>query len=290
MDNAGLIQQQPIPADVTQPTWDDVKALAARGHEIGSHTVMHARLDALDSANIMYELEASRAEILRHLSPKHTFSAECPFGIEDERAMAHAYKVYPALRNRMPEPWLTELNRSSTVDPTAPASPYVQWQRGALANTTMETIRGWIDRTAGDDNIWLVLVIHGVEGIGWEPLTRATLAGMFDHLAASRDRLWIATFGDVTKYMRERQNATVRTAPDGPGLRVTLTHTLDAALYDQPLTLRTAVPAAWTHATISQGSTTVTKRVERDDRGAFVIYDAVPGTLPVTLRPSPTVR
>jgi peptidoglycan/xylan/chitin deacetylase (PgdA/CDA1 family) len=284
MDNAGLIQQQPLPADVTQPTWDMAKQLATRGHEIGSHTVMHARLDALDTANINYELETSRAEILKRLGPKHTFSAECPFGIEDERAMEHAFKVYPALRNRMPEPWLAELNRSSNADPTTAAKPYVQWQRGAIATTTPATIRGWIDRTAGDDNIWLVFVIHGVEGIGWEPVTSQTLTGMFDHLAKSQDRLWVATFGDVTKYMRERQNGRVRTTQSGRELEVRLTHSLDARLYDAPLTLRTSVPNAWTSVRVSQGSRNTTVPVQKDARGTFIVYDAEPGNTAVTLR------
>lgn len=284
MDNAGLIQQQPRPADVIQPTWDAMKQLASRGHEFGSHTVMHPRLDVLDTANIMYELETSKSELLRRLGAKHTFSAEAPFGIEDERAMEHALKVYPALRNRMPEPWLTELNRSSNADPRTSTRPYVQWQRGAIANTTPETIKGWIDRTAGDDNIWLVFVIHGIEGIGWEPLKRETLAAMFDHLVASQDRVWVGTFGDVTKYMRQRQNGTVRTTQSGRELQVSLTHTLDRTLYDTPMTIRTAVPSTWTRVTVSQGRNSTTKAVERDARGSFVVYDATPGQTLVTLR------
>ena len=91
-------------------TWDMIKTFAAQGHEFASHMVTHPYMAALDEPNMVYELEKSREEILNHLGPKHTFSAECPYGTEDERTMAYAHKVYPALRNRMPEKFLMEMN------------------------------------------------------------------------------------------------------------------------------------------------------------------------------------
>jgi hypothetical protein len=39
------------------------------------------------------------------LGDKYTFSVEVPYGYEDDRVMQIAYKIYPALRNRMPEPF-----------------------------------------------------------------------------------------------------------------------------------------------------------------------------------------
>lgn len=87
-------------------TWPEIKAFAANGHEFGSHTISHPRLAVLDEQNLLYELEKCKEEILNKLGAEHTFSAECPFGTENERVMEYAYKVYPALRNRMPEPFL----------------------------------------------------------------------------------------------------------------------------------------------------------------------------------------
>ena len=28
----------------------------------------------------------------------------------------------------------------------------------------------WVDTTAEQKNIWLILIIHGLDGIGWEPV------------------------------------------------------------------------------------------------------------------------
>lgn len=287
MDNDGIVIQERARQDVEHPTWDDVRRHARAGHEIGSHTITHPRLDALDEANIRYELEQSRREILEQVGARHTFSAEAPFGIEDERVMSYAYGIYPALRNRMPEPWLDELNRSSQRDPSVSERPYVQWQRGILTATSGETMSSWLDTTKRDGRIWLVLTIHGVEGVGWESVSRETLAGVFDELASSRGQLWVATFQDVTKYMRERMNATVASTEEGGTIHVTLTHALDPALYNLPLTLQTRVPDDWRRVRVSQGSDVRNVPVVRGPDGAFVLHQARPNAESIALERSP---
>ncbi|MCC7043101.1 MAG: polysaccharide deacetylase family protein [Acidobacteria bacterium] len=283
MDNGGIVIQEPPRPDVEHATWDDIRRHAAAGHEIGSHTITHPRLDALDEPNIRYELEQSRLEIEEQLGERHTFSAEAPFGIEDERVMEIAHGIYPALRNRMPHEWLDELNRSSQRDPLASTRPYVQWQRGILARTTSAQMQSWIDTTRASGRTWLVIVIHGVEGIGWEPVTRAGLSTFFDALVASQDDLWVATFQDVTKYLRERMSATVTSSESKGTIQVTLTHALDRSLYDLPLTLRTRVPGTWTRVRIEQGKSVTTTLVTHGVDGAIATYQAAPNGAPVLL-------
>jgi peptidoglycan/xylan/chitin deacetylase (PgdA/CDA1 family) len=264
-------------------TWDELKRLAEQGHEIASHTVTHPRLAVLDEPNLAYELDKSRQEILEHLGPKHTFSVECPYGTEDERVVEHALTRYPASRNRMPEPFLEELNRSSEADPTASRKDYVQWQRGALTKTPMAVMKAWIDTSVTRDNVWLVLVFHGVDGIGWEPKTGAELKEYFQYVKSRVDRLWVATFQDVAKYIRERQHSELRTSRKGNVVEVVLRHDLDAALYDLPLTLDTEVPSEWSAVEVRQGSRVERVGVTRDGGRSHVTYQARPNAEPVTL-------
>ncbi|HSQ79015.1 MAG TPA: polysaccharide deacetylase family protein, partial [Candidatus Bathyarchaeia archaeon] len=168
-------------------TWDDLKSLAAQGFEFSSHTVTHPRLAVLDDANLDYELDKSREDILAHLGPAHTFTVECPFGTEDERVVRHALARFPASRNRLPEPFLDELNRWSDKDPASSSKDYVQWQRGVMTATPMPQMKGWVDTIIRRDNIWLVLVFHGVDGIGWEPKTGAELDEYFRHIKSLGD-------------------------------------------------------------------------------------------------------
>ncbi len=264
-------------------TWDDLKALAAQGFEFSSHTITHPRLAVLDEANLVYELEKSREDILDHLGPKHTFTVECPFGTEDERVVRSALARYPASRNRLPEPFLEELDRWNDKAPTASAKEYVQWQRGVLTATPMSQMKGWIDTIAGRENIWLVLVFHGVDGIGWEPRTGAELEEYFGYIKSLEDRLWVATFQDVTKYMRERMRSRVTTIRKGKTIEIGLRHDLPGGIYDLPLTLKTFVPAGWPAVEVKQGNRTMSLRPARDARGGFVLFQAVPNAGLVTL-------
>jgi peptidoglycan/xylan/chitin deacetylase (PgdA/CDA1 family) len=267
-------------------TWDELASLAKQGHEIGSHTVTHPRLAVLDDANLAYELEKSRQDIEQRLGPKHTFSVECPYGTENERVVKQALSRYPASRNRLHEPFLEELNRSSRADPRTSTKEYVQWQRGALIRTDVAAMKSWVDTALEHDRIWLVLVFHGVDGVGWEPKTRGELQEYFEYIESKRAQLWVATFQDVVKYMRERQHSSARHSSRGDVVEVVLRHDLDARLYDLPLTLRTRVPPDWEAVELRQGSRAERLAVAREKGGAglaSVTYLAVPNAEPIVL-------
>ncbi len=264
-------------------TWDLLKGLAGRGHEISSHSVSHARLAVLDDANLAYELDKSRQDILEHLGPKHTFTVECPYGTEDERVMRFALARYPASRNRMPEPFLEEINRWGRADPAASTKEYVQWQRGVLTATPMAEMKGWVDTAAGRDNVWLVLVFHGVDGVGWEPKTGVELADYFGYLKAKGDAVWVATFQDAAKYLRERMHGRVQASWDGPLIKVGLSHDLTDPRYDLPLTLKTYVPGNWGAVVMTQAGRTARLRPASDPGGSFVVYTALANGAAVVL-------
>jgi peptidoglycan/xylan/chitin deacetylase (PgdA/CDA1 family) len=265
-------------------SWDEIREFAARGHEFASHMVTHPRLAALDEANTLYELEKSREEILNQLGSLHTFSAQVPYGTENDRAMEFAHTIYPALRNRMPEPFLTELNRWNRQNPGSAATEYVQWQREARTFTSLPLKKSWVDTTAVHDNIWLVLVYHGVDGIGWDALPGEMLEEYFSYIKSKEDDLWIATFGDATKYMRQRMHSTLRTARRGGTIRVTLGHSLDSSMYNIPLTLKTRVPANWDEVLVRQDEKETVTLPRKDETGNYVLYQAVPNEGVITLR------
>ncbi|MGK7389898.1 MAG: polysaccharide deacetylase family protein, partial [Candidatus Cyclobacteriaceae bacterium M2_1C_046] len=190
------------------------------------------------------------------------------------------------LRNRMPHPWLEELNRASNEDPQTYDTEYVQWQRGALSDTPMQTMKGWVDTALGEDNIWLVLVFHGVEGIGWEPLSEEELREYYSYMAGASDELWIATFKDVTKYIRERMSSEVKSSWGGDRISITLEHSLDPELYSDPLTLKTYIPDGWNSVSVKQGNKILTIEAREDSQGKYIQYDAKPNDEPVVLSAS----
>jgi hypothetical protein len=152
---------------------------------------------------------------------------------------------------------------------------YVQWQRGPITKTSVEEMTGWVDKSLATGT-WLVLVIHGVEGIGYQPIPTAHLRAYFDYMKANEQRLWVATFRDAGKYARERMASKITTKQSGDAIEVTVTHSLDPKLYGLPLTARTTVPAQWTEAQVRQGRMTAAVPVQRDASGAYVQYRVAP--------------
>lgn len=274
-------------AQAKGPSWDDIRRMAAEGYEFASHTVTHAHLAVLDTPNMRYELEKSRDEIAAQLGPAYTFSAEVPFGIDDPRVMRTAMTIYPALRNRMPDTFMTEINRGDRHSPLDSSRTYVQWQRGPLSATPLPLMRSWVYTTASRHNIWLVLVFHGIDDLGWEPTPHEKLADYFRYIADRRDSLWIAPFGEVARYVRERMAATVTEERRSDSIVVHLSHDLDPQRYDHSLSLRTAVPEDWARVRVVQGDQAQTLASQGGSGGRYVVYDALPNQGSIRLHKAP---
>lgn len=91
-------------------SWDELRALAADGWEIGSHTHSHPRLTLIDDEHLAEELTVSKRECERQLGT-NCRSIAYPYGANDERVAAAArdagYEAAAALPNQLlgrPEP------------------------------------------------------------------------------------------------------------------------------------------------------------------------------------------
>ena len=256
-------------------TWDEMRQVAKQGHEIANHLVSHAHTVGLDEANILYEAMKADEDLRAQMGDKHTFSIEASYGIHDARVEKILVPRFPLTRNWVTDPFMDGILRGDNRAPGSMKKEYVQWQRGVITKTPVDQMTGWVDTSLATGS-WLVLVIHGVEGIGWEPVPAAHLRAYFDYMKAREERLWVATFADAGKYARERMASRVTTKQSGEGIDVTVTHALDPTLYDLPLTAQTTVPASWTSVRVTQGSTSFTVPVRRDATGAHVIYRILP--------------
>jgi hypothetical protein len=132
----------------------------AEGHETANHT--NALVPGMNKANIAYEVEESKKEMLEQLGSKSQFSVEAPFGIDKPRVMDVVASRFPITRNWVLDDFMNGILRGGRTDPTPLTKEYVQWQRGPLAATPLAEIKGWSD-TSPDHGIWLPLAIHGIE-------------------------------------------------------------------------------------------------------------------------------
>lgn len=257
--------------------WDELRTYAASGHEFGVHTISHPRLAVLDEENLLFELEKCAEDIERELGKAHLFSAECPFGTENERVMEYALDLFPATRNRMPETYLEEINRSGTFDVKNDyQKEYVQFQRGPLSKTNQDLMKSWIDDIITRNDVWLVLVFHGIEGIGWEAISEDRIRDYFTYIASKSEDVWVAPFREVTKYMRQRMASEVMVQVGSKEIKIELKSDLDAYWYDQPLTLKTYFDMGWEKVKLVQGVEEIELKIQQDEGGQFVQYDYQP--------------
>lgn len=263
-------------------TWDELRRAGKQGHEIGNHLVSHAHTPGLDEANILYEAMKADEDIRAQMGVDHAFSIEASYGIHDPRVEKILVPRFPLTRNWVTDSSMDGIFRGDSRDPAAAKKEYVQWQRGPLSKTTVSDMTGWIDKSTAT-GAWLVLVIHGVEGIGWEPVSAANLRTYFDYIKANEDRLWVATFRDAGKYVRERLASKATSRQDGDTIEVSVTHSLDPSLYNLPLTARTYVPPHWTSVQVRQGSAIVTVPVRREGDAAYATYRISPNTNPARI-------
>jgi len=266
-------------------TWDSIKAYASQGYEFASHTITHVHMAVLDTTNMFYELEKSKEDIKNHLGEKYTFTAEIPFGIEHPRAMKYSQPSYAALRNMMTDSYMQEINRGYKTQPGSSTKEYVQWQRGGTTKTSLQLMESWVDTTLAHDNIWLVLVFHGVDGLGYEPLPHQLLDTYFQYIKKYEDNLWVANFSDVAKYMREKMHASVTTDKTGDRIIVHLQHSLDANTYNIPLTLKTYVPDEWKKVEVKQNDFQKQFQAQKDSKGNYILYTVNPNKGPIELLP-----
>ena len=263
-------------------TWEDLKNYSEKGHEFACHTISHPHLSILDEKNILFELGKSKEDIETHLGYKHTLSVECPYGTHDERVINIASQLFPFMRNSAPENYIDEILRSNSRMPGKTDKEYIQWQRGALSGTPYQVMTSWID-TSIHYNIWLILVFHGIEGIGWEALSTVTIQNYFNFIKGKEGNIWVATFQDAYKYIRERMNSTLSESKDVNTIIIELRNDLDKTIYDIPLTLKTKIPKDWEMVHIQQGNTFKVGNSILDGEQSYIIYNVMPGITPIRL-------
>lgn len=140
------------------------------------------------------------------------------------------------------------------------------------------------------------LIIHGVERRAdegdpkwsWQDywaLNKDIFREVLDGIAKRKEAgdLWVTDHISEYKYKMERDNKPVLQVQKASNqqIQLKLTGTLDPALYDMPLTVTTQVPATWTAAVVTQGTSSATVPVVK----GVIQYDALPNGTIITAVP-----
>lgn len=198
-------------------SWQELREMAAKGHEIGNHTWTHKRLTTLSDADL-------RDEIDRNIA-----------AFQEKLGITPLTFCYPGNGRN-------DYVRSVVLEKHVAAREF-NFEIGK-ETLTVEDANAWADKqvTKGD---WGVAMIHGIE-VGYHPLSSREV--LRDHLAyvkKNEDKIWVDTFANVSRYIAERDAATLAIEKSEPGLA---TFVIDAPLakppYDIPLTVVIDAPSA----------------------------------------------
>jgi len=203
--------------------------------------VTHPSLSGLTPANQTLELKNSQDDINAHITNRKCLTLAYPYCVPSEPTRTMQY--YIAARHCQ-----------GNIEGSTPANFY---QISSIICGNLGSVKTAAEfnarfETAANSKGWCVWLIHGIDNDGgYSPLSSAVLRASLDYLKARKDRFWVATFGEVVRYARQRNAVSVKELSNqGDHIAVQVTDTLDNAIYNDPITLRRSLPAGWPSANV----------------------------------------
>ncbi len=247
--------------------WQILRAAASTGHEIASHTISHPSLDTLSLDRQEIELKKSQEAIDVNIPKSKCLTIAYPNCRVGNVPLCEKY--YIAARG------CQGFIEKSTPGNFMNISSIICGSLGSIKSAENFSKRF---EDAASSSGWCVLLIHGLDKDGgYSPLPSAELRASLDYLKAKKDTYWVDTFLNVVRYIRERDNVTIKEASKQSGkITIQVTDTLDNAKYNYPITIRRPLPENWQAAKVSQKEKEIAASIVEANNIKYVMFDAVP--------------
>ena len=249
------------------PNWTALQTAASQGHEIASHTVTHTNLSTISTADAIAELKNSRDAIDAHITGQKCLTMAYPYCVPDTGNVCRQF-------------YLAARGCSGSIEPKTPAN-FMNISSFVCGNlSSIQTPPDFAAKAAAAATVngWVVFLIHGIDDDGgYSPVTSSNLRGTLDSMKAHQDRYWVATFGGIARYIKERNAAVVREVSfTDSAITLRSSDTLDNTAYNIPLTIRRPLPAGWESASVSQHGSARNARIVDVGGTKSVMFDVVP--------------
>ena len=251
----------------TSFTWSMAQTAASYGNEIGSHTVTHTSLNTVSATQLTNELANSQSNINSRVTNELCVTLAYPNCVVPTESIVAQY--YIAARG------CSGSLVSSTPSDFMNISSFVCGSAGSIQTAAQFNSQA---NNAATAKAWCVYLIHALDGdSGYSPLPSATLQASLNYMSTNQDKFWVETFGNVVRYIRERNASSVaETASSDNSLTVQVTNNLNNLIYNYPITLRRPVPANWPAVAVSQNNRPITAKLVTVNSTNFVMFDVVP--------------
>jgi len=247
--------------------WTNLQNAAKQGHEVANHTATHPNLSTLSIDQQKTELETSNNIINSKVTAQKSVTMATPYCAKGNDALASQYFI--AVRGCQ-----------GFIEPKTPGnimnvSSVICGNQGSV--NKVKDFRTKADQ-ASTSKGWLVYLLHGIDNDGgYSPLASDTLKASLQYLKENDNKFWVNTFGNVARYVRERDCVSViETSVTETSINLAITDTLKNEWYNFPLTIRRPFPAGWSNATITQNGQPVNSSAVEVNSIRYIQFDVVP--------------
>ena len=276
--------------------YDQLNSLMASGHlEVQSHSYSHIYIAPSGSPdytegnntpeNIEQEVRGSFTYLTNMFPNVDSVSFAVPGNSYNNDAMAKVQEVYYAARFNV-APTLSNI-QSLNPGESVNAGGWYSLMNIWITDDNTGSVNSYLDACV-EKGGWLITSAHEFAEGHNHSILPENYRKILDHVKTYRDNgdVWVASFSEATKYLREYQNSTVRQYSTSDGMFVELTMNagteagklLPAAIFDMPLTVKVEIPEGWSNVRFRQNGkeTYVNSFTEGDKTYAYV--DIVPGS------------
>ncbi len=248
----------------TVDDYSDLVRAAENGHEVGCHTMSHPNLSQLDIAKVEEQFSQSQQVVSEKLG-RQMLTIAYPYCARPSTDDV-TEKYFIAGRTcsgRIEKPTPDNYMDISSIGVGSESSTY--WCAAAIISTLEEA-------TASGG--WVTLLIHEIDnGFGYSPFSSDDLERVAAYLYENDERFWVATFADVVRYSRQRDNTTVDAQLCGDEVIIELTHNL-GEVFNLPLTLSLPLPEGWSGAEVMQNGIELDVCLDEEK----IVFDAKPNS------------
>ena len=260
--------------------WRDWQAVANNGHEIGSHTKSHPNFGTIDSTVITEELVGSKNAINGNLTGNPCTTVAYPFCVASSDSQTRTHFISArTCQGAIEPPTPANMMRVSSILCGTQGSIQTAQHFNAKVNSALP-IKGWV-----------VFLLHGIDNDnGYSPVLSTELDSHLTYMNQRRSDFWVATYGNVAKYIRERnESKLVELTNANDSIVFSLTHSL-GSLYNVPLSIERAIPSAWQSVIVMQGNNRLLSTIIEANSVKTLRFNALPNTENITIKGIKTVN
>ena len=246
--------------------------------DVSNHTYEHIDLVGLSDSELQLQINYSRA-LLRSMFPgQSVVGFVAPENDTDDKVVQVIKQQHYSVRNS---------GGNYSVNP----DNYSWYHLGFIQvdNTSQAKDLNRDVDSAIVNHSWLLEMEHAVN-LTHDPNsgypTPETFDAHFAYVASKKNDVWCDSLEAVTKYIRERQGASLKVVKNNSNVReINLTDKLPNDIFNYPLTLRTVVNKNWNNVVIKQGTKEQKVKTVTESGKKVLYFDAIPNSGAIDITP-----